>query len=288
MDEMTIGQLARRTGLPVRTLRFWSDEGVIPPVSRSSGGYRMYDASSVARAELARTLRELGFGLDDVCRVLNGRAAVAEVAGTHVAAIDAQIRSLRVSRAVLSMVSKSGSTAEETALMNRLARLSAAERLRIVDDFKEEVFGHLEPALRDRVRGHRIDLPDDPTHDQIDAWIELAELVQDPEFRSRMRAFVELSTPTADRPRPPGANLFWARHAVDLAASARRQGADPAEVLAVVVGAADPAAVLTCLEAGIAARAERYRVLVARVRGNAPAPEATVELEWLAAALRAR
>lgn len=286
MDDMTIGQLARRTGLPVRTLRFWSDAGVVRPVSRSAGGYRMYDASSVARVELARTLRELGFGLDDVCRVLDGRITVAEIAGTHVAAIDAQIRSLRVSRTVLSMVSKSGSTTEETALMNSLARLSTAERLRIVDDFKDEVFGHLEPALRERIRDHRIDLPDEPTPDQLDAWVELAELVQDPEFRSRMRTFVQLGTPTPDQPRPPGANLFWARQAVELAAEARERGTDPAEVLAQVTGAADPAAVLVCLEAGIAAQAERYRMLTARIRGGSPSPDATAELEWLAAALR--
>jgi hypothetical protein len=184
------------------------------------------------------------------------------------------------------MVSKSGSTAEETALMNRLARLSTAERLRIVDDFKDDVFGHLEPAWRDRIRGHRIDLPDEATPDQLDAWVELAELVQDPEFRSRMRTFVHLGTPTPDQPRPPGANLFWARQAVQLAAEAREQGTDPAEVLAQVIGAADPAAVLVCLEAGIAAQAERYRMLTARVRGRSPAPDATAELEWLAAALR--
>src|SRR5215207_732371 len=134
-DVLTIGRLANLTGLPVRTLRFWSDEGAVPPVARSASGYRLYDAACVARVELVRTLRELGLGLDDVCRVLDGSTTVAEVAEAHVVALDAQIRSLRVSRAVLSTVSKRGSTAEETALMNRLARLSATERKQIIDDF---------------------------------------------------------------------------------------------------------------------------------------------------------
>lgn len=94
-EVLTIGRLADRTGLTVRTLRFWSDEGAVPPVARSASGYRLYDAESVARVELVRTLRELGLGLDEVCRVLSGRTTVAEVAHAHVAALDAQIRSSR-------------------------------------------------------------------------------------------------------------------------------------------------------------------------------------------------
>ncbi|MFJ1456741.1 MerR family transcriptional regulator [Nocardia sp. N2S4-5] len=40
-ERYTIGQLARRTGLSARTIRFWSDAGIIPPTARSPGGYRV-------------------------------------------------------------------------------------------------------------------------------------------------------------------------------------------------------------------------------------------------------
>ncbi|MFE3055960.1 MerR family DNA-binding transcriptional regulator [Nocardia sp. NPDC059239] len=40
-DLFTVGQLAQRTGLPGRTIRFWSDIGAVPPVARSRGGYRL-------------------------------------------------------------------------------------------------------------------------------------------------------------------------------------------------------------------------------------------------------
>jgi DNA-binding transcriptional MerR regulator len=269
-DLLTIGQLRDRTGLAVRTLRFWSDVGAVPPVARSASGYRLYDAASVARVDLVRTLRELGFGLDEVCRVLDGHATVAEVADAHVAALDAHIRSLKVSRAVLSTVSKRGSTAEETALMNRLARLSAAERSQIIDDFKREVFGNPE---------------------QVDAWIELAELAQDSGFRDRMRTFLELSSPVPGQSAPPGARIWWARQVVNTVAEARERGIDPEvpaaqDIVSELFGDSDPADVLLCLEAGIEARAERYRGLVARVRGQRSAPDATEELKWLAQALR--
>ena len=293
LDLLTIGQLARRTGLTARTLRFWSNEGAVPPTGRSAGGYRLYDAACVARVELVRTLRELGLGLDDVCRVLDGSTTVAEVAEAHVAALDAQIRSLRVSRAVLSTVSKRGSTAEETALMNRLARLSATERKQIIDDFKAEMFGGLaiEPGLRDRIRDLRIELPDDPTPGQVDAWIELAELVQDPDFRVRMRAFLQLTIPVPGQREPPGARVWWARQVVNTVAEARKDGIHPREPAAVkmvsdMFGNADLDAVLVSLEAGIEAGAERYRRLVSRVRGQRSAPDATEELQWLATALQ--
>ncbi|MEU9572477.1 MerR family transcriptional regulator [Streptomyces massasporeus] len=289
---LTIGRLARRTGLSVRTLRFWSDEGAVPPVARSASGYRLYDAGSVARVELVRTLRELGLGLDEVCRVLSGRTTVAEVADAHVAALDAQIRSLKVTRAVLSTVATRGSTAEETALMNRLARLSAAERKQVVDEFKEEVFGGLdvEPRVRDRFRAYSVDLPDDPTPEQVDAWIELAELVRDPGFRARLRTWMELNTPVPGQGRPPGASIWWARQVVQTVAAARRRGVAPegpeaAGMLSELFGDADRAAVVRSLEAGIEARAERFRTLVARVRGQDASPDATEELEWLKRAL---
>ncbi|HET6856172.1 MAG TPA: MerR family transcriptional regulator [Streptomyces sp.] len=291
---LTIGQLARRTRLPVRTLRFWSDQGAVPPVARSASGYRLYDAESVARVELVRTLRELGLGLDDVGRVLSGRTTVAEVADAHVVALDAQIRSLKVSRAVLSTVSRRGSTAEETSLMNRLARLSAAERKQIIDEFKEEVFGGLDidPHLQERMRAFSVDLPDDPTPEQVDAWIELAELVQDAGFRARMRTWMKLSTPAPGQSRAPGASIWWARQVVQTVAEVRKRGIAPqeaaaAEVLSELFGDTDRAAVLLCLDAGIEAGAERYRRLVAQVRGQVSFPDGTEELQWLARALRA-
>ena len=43
---LTIGKLAARLGVPVRTVRFWSDEGLVDPPARSAGGYRLYDAAA--------------------------------------------------------------------------------------------------------------------------------------------------------------------------------------------------------------------------------------------------
>ncbi|OLZ64881.1 MerR family transcriptional regulator [Streptomyces sp. IMTB 2501] len=292
---LTIGALARATGLTVRTIRYWSDEGVLTPVARSSGGYRLYDSAAVARLELIRTLRELGLGLDDVRKVLAGERTVAEVAATHVAALDTQIRALKVTRAVLSTVARRGSTAEEMTLMNKLARLSAAERRRILEEFVEETLHGLDtvdPEIRKRMLATVADLPEDPTPEQADAWVELAEMVQDAEFRAQMRRATEFNAADRGPEAPSGASLWFMKRLIDLAGDARRRGIAPEapeadEVLRELLGDADPAAVLERLDAASNDRLARYRELMSVLNGRPLAVHAE-EFAWVVAALRAR
>ncbi|QKW02745.1 MULTISPECIES: MerR family transcriptional regulator [unclassified Streptomyces] len=293
---LTIGELARATGLSVRTIRYWSDEGALPPVTRSAGGYRLYDAGSAARLELIRTLRELGLGLHDVRRVLTGETTVARVAAAHVTALDAQIRSLRVTRAVLSTVARRGSNAEEMTLMNKLARLSTAERRRIIEDFMAEVFDGIDaadPDIRRRLRFAAADLPDDPTPEQVDAWVELAELIQDPGFRATMRRMIEFNAADRGPDVPSGSSLWFMSRLVRLAGQAVREGVAPdsaraAGVLRELIGDADPAVVLERLSAATNVRLARYRELSALVNGLEPPSSHEAEFGWVVAALRAR
>jgi DNA-binding transcriptional MerR regulator len=291
----TIGELARATGLTVRTIRYWSDEGVLTPVTRSSGGYRLYDSACVARLELIRTLRELGLGLDDVRQVLAGERTVAEVAAAHVAALDAQIRSLKVTRAVLSTVARRGSTAEEMTLMNKLARLSAAERRRILEEFVEEMFQGLDTAdsdIRDRMRGTAVDLPDDPTPEQVDAWVELAELIQDPGFRAQMRRAAEFNAADRQHDTPAGASMWFVKRLVELVGRARERGIAPEapeadKVLRDLLGTADRAAVLARMKATHNIRLARYRELIGILKGT-PVSAHEEDFAWVVAALEAR
>ncbi|MYS95528.1 MULTISPECIES: MerR family transcriptional regulator [Streptomyces] len=292
---LTIGELARVTGLTVRTIRYWSDEGALPPVARSVGGYRLYDAASVARLELIRTLRELGLGLADVRRVLAGETTVAQVAAAHVVALDAQIRSLKVARAVLSTVAQRGSDAEEMTLVNRLARLSAAERRRIVEEFVDEVFHGLDtadPMIRERMRNTAADLPEEPTPQQVDAWLELAEMLQDPDFRAEMRKVAEFNAADRGHDTPAGTSLWFSRRLVQLGARARERGIAPdspeaAEVLRELLGDADPGAVLDRLRSHATHRVARYRELLAVVKGAGPEAAYREEFAWVVAALEA-
>src|SRR3954466_6163029 len=186
---ITIGELARRTGLTVRTLRFYADNGLVAPAARSDAGYRLYDDAAAARAELVRTLRELGIDLPTIRRLLARDLEIADVAAAHAAALETQIRVLRARRAVLQAAARRGSGPQEMKLMHRLAQLSDDERRRIVAEFVDHVFGGRAPdsAIVLRMRAAMPELPDDPTDEQLEAWIELAELVADDDFRATIR-----------------------------------------------------------------------------------------------------
>src|SRR5579875_2017018 len=148
---MTIGELARRSGLAVRTLRFYADAGVLPEAGRSPSGYRLFGPDAVARARLLRTLRELGVGLDDIKRVLAAEITLPEIADRHVRAIDAQIRTLRMQRAVLRAVATS-TRVEELERMTDLTSMSTDERRHILEDYLDAVFGEQDNPVAARYR----------------------------------------------------------------------------------------------------------------------------------------
>ncbi|WP_329240854.1 MerR family transcriptional regulator [Actinoallomurus sp. NBC_01490] len=290
----TIGQLAERCGLPARTIRFWSDAGLVPPVGRSAGGYRLYDAESVARLELVRTLRDLGLGLDVVEAVLSKAVTVGEVASAHVAALDVEIRTLRLRRAVLSTVAERASTIEETLLMHKLAQMSAQERQQIIDEFVQYVVADLDPdapamGIADSMRRLPA-LPDDPAPEQVDAWIELGELVADEDFRRRVRAMAVAGRGADELEFGPD------HHAVvEHAGGALAEGVEPGSaqgraVLDRIVAPDTPAVrrarILEQLETFTDARVERYWQLLAIIDGQAPPPSAVPCFQWLIAALR--
>ena len=103
--------------------------------------------------------------------MLEREVTVPDVAAAHAAALDAQIRVLRVQRAVLQAVARRGSDPEEMQAMHRLAHLSDEERRRIVADFLDQAFEGLdiEPGFEARMRSAAPELPDDPTPEQVDA-----------------------------------------------------------------------------------------------------------------------
>ena len=63
---MKIGVLAKRSGLPVKTLRYYEELGLLPAVGRSEGGYRLFAEESLRRLKFIRRLKTLGLSLDDI------------------------------------------------------------------------------------------------------------------------------------------------------------------------------------------------------------------------------
>jgi DNA-binding transcriptional MerR regulator len=76
-EHITIGTAARRSGVPVETIRFYEAEGIIPAATRTAAGYRLYSPTDIRRLRLVRRARLLGLGLADV-RVLVEQAFASE------------------------------------------------------------------------------------------------------------------------------------------------------------------------------------------------------------------
>jgi len=105
-----IGELSRRTGCNVETIRYYERVGLLPRPSRSTGRYRLYDSGDVRRLAFVRRARELGFTLDEVRALLvlsaanteNTCSEVREVTARHLADVRAKIADLRAMDRVLS------------------------------------------------------------------------------------------------------------------------------------------------------------------------------------------
>jgi DNA-binding transcriptional MerR regulator len=65
-----IGDLARRTGVGVPTIRYYGEIGLLPPAGRGEGGQRIYVEAHLKRLQFIRRSRELGFSQDDVRTLL--------------------------------------------------------------------------------------------------------------------------------------------------------------------------------------------------------------------------
>jgi MerR family transcriptional regulator, copper efflux regulator len=72
-----IGQVAERTGLSLRTIRFYEESGLVVPTSRSEGGFRLYSADDVARIEVVQRMKPLGFSLEEMRELLTLLARLA-------------------------------------------------------------------------------------------------------------------------------------------------------------------------------------------------------------------
>jgi DNA-binding transcriptional MerR regulator len=306
---LSIGELASRTGLPVRTIRFYSDSGVVPPARRTDAGYRLYGPDALARLGLVRTLRDLGIDLATIRRVLEREVSVPEVAAAHEKALDAQIRVLKVEKAVLRAVARRGSDPEEMQTMHRLARMSDEERRWIVAEFLYQAFEGLDidPAFADRMRSAMPELPDDPTPEQDEAWIELAGLLSDEDFRRTIRKMSERHAAERRAAGAPTPAQDWQQAAALVAEKAGRAraagiapgSAEAAQVVDEIAPAfagpgddpADPAwraQLADRLAQGTDARAERSWQLLAIINGWPPIPATVPAWEWLIEALRNR
>ena len=99
---MKIGVLASRSGLTVKTLRYYEDLGLLPAIGHSEGGYRLFAEESLRRLEFIRRLKTLGLSLEEIqgCLAVHdaGERPCSDIElqlGRQIERIDGQIKELR-------------------------------------------------------------------------------------------------------------------------------------------------------------------------------------------------
>ena len=103
-----IGDVADRTGLSLRTIRWYEEVGLVPPSARTSGGFRLYTDADIERLELVKRMKPLDFTLEEMRDLLaavdrladptssaDERAALRERLGTYRELAETRVEALR-------------------------------------------------------------------------------------------------------------------------------------------------------------------------------------------------
>lgn len=127
---MNIGEAARQSGLPPKTIRYYEETGLIRPAARAGNGYRDYSDADVHKMKFVRHARELGFSVEECAGLLslyedkNRQAAdVKALVNAHIAGIEAKIADLARMKATLAHLVSccSGDTRPECPILDGLA-----------------------------------------------------------------------------------------------------------------------------------------------------------------------
>ena len=121
---MTVGEVAKKMGVTVRTLQYYDKEGLFSPSAVSEGGRRLYTDKDLIKLHQILSLKHLGFSLDDIQNRLIPLDTPADVASV----LAAQAKTLREQIKVLSE-----SLQEIEALQNEVLQMQAV-------DFKKMVY----------------------------------------------------------------------------------------------------------------------------------------------------
>jgi len=123
METLTIGQLAKKAGVNVETIRYYERRGLIPEPPRRESGYRQYGPDFVLRLQFIKRAQELGFSLNEIAELLALRvdsntvcSDVKQRAEVKIADIEAKIQTLQQMKqalvALVAVCNENGTTSE--------------------------------------------------------------------------------------------------------------------------------------------------------------------------------
>jgi len=110
---MRIGELAARSGVTAKTIRFWEAKGLLPDPARTRAGYRDYDSDTLERLDFIRHAQTAGLTLAEIRQVLEisdtGQAVcghVTDLIHQHLTDVDQRINELEETRSLLNRLAE--------------------------------------------------------------------------------------------------------------------------------------------------------------------------------------
>lgn len=105
---MHIGNVAERSGVPAKTIRYYESVGLIPSAARAANGYRVYDELDLRALQFIQRARSLGFSVSEVASLLalwrdrsRASAEVKRLAQKRIAHVERKIEELQMLKCAL-------------------------------------------------------------------------------------------------------------------------------------------------------------------------------------------
>lgn len=194
-----VGELAGRTGLSVRTLHHYDEIGLLSPSRRTEAGHRIYSAEDVVRLQKIRSLRSLGFGLEEIRALLEAPGlSLGKTLELHMSGLRDQIRARQEFLQRLALVARRLSSAGEASaedlvdtamevieMSERIEKYYTPEQLEYLEgrrrEFGEEQIRAFEAEWQTLIAAVKTEMQagTDPSDERVQRlarrWMELVE-----------------------------------------------------------------------------------------------------------------
>src|SRR5918997_315732 len=180
-----VGELADRTGLSVRTLHYYDEIGLLSPSRRTAAGHRLYTAGDVVRLQQVKSLKHLGFGLEEIRDCLDRPEdfPLRRVVKLHLSRLEEQIELRQKLRDRLEVLATRLDSADEVSVEGFVK--TAME----VIEMSERIERYYTPEQLEYLEQRRRELGEDRIRAGEEEWPRLIEQV---------RAEMEAGTGPAD------------------------------------------------------------------------------------------
>ena len=168
-----VGELARETGLSVRALHYYDEIGLLSPSRRTEAGHRLYEAGDVARLQQIKSLRHLGFGLEEIRDCLDRPVfSLQQVIELHLARLREQIElQQRLCNSLEAIAAR----------LNLMEEVSFEESVRTIMEvisMSERLERYYTPDQREDLEQRRRTLGEERIREVEVEWTELMEQVR--------------------------------------------------------------------------------------------------------------